>query len=157
MYHYLWNHCLTEIKLLGWQGAALTSLSISLLSYANDLSTTSRLSPRSLLALNCLYFIIAGGSLFIASISGILAGLRYHNPNIDKNRQRKDRKGVIFVSFSLSLMLLTMISGLIYMGNVLSIDNAGKVGTSQLPPGVIFPLVAVFVVLGTIMLFWFLR
>ncbi|KAI0253330.1 hypothetical protein BJV78DRAFT_1193552 [Lactifluus subvellereus] len=138
------------------------------MSYCNELSAASRLNPRSLLVLTTIFAITAGASLFIASISGILAGLRYINdkdetwinPNIDeklKRQYRKDHWGVYAVSFSLSVMALMVISGLIYMGSVMTIDNAGKIGSLSLSNAVIWPIVGAFVAVGILFFLWFFK
>jgi hypothetical protein len=73
----------------------------------------------------------------------------------EDNRKKKDHWGIIGVSSILTLMVIMMVVGIIYIASVLTINNAGKLGNVRLHNNEIIPLVVFFVVFSAIFLYWF--
>ena len=99
-----------------------------------------------------LYFTTAGGSLFIAVVVGILAVL----PQRETSGKRH-KVGIALLTFFLSIMLLAMLAGLIFMSNSIVIDDAGEVGHFRLNSAKLYPLISALMILLTIFIFWLFR
>jgi len=97
-----------------------------------------------------------GGSFFIATVTGLLAALGFQKKLALKNDLRH-KIGMGLLVGCLCLILLLMVGGLIYMGNSLTIPDAGKLGRTQLNRVVISPIIAVVVLIVAAMLLYLFR
>lgn len=134
------------------QGGVIVAFSISLLSFANDLKANNHLDGPAFLTIILLYFTTAGGSLFIAVVVGILAVLPQRETS-----SKRHKFGIALLAFFLSIMLLAMLAGLIFMSNSIIIDDAGEVGRFRLNSAILYPLISALMVLLAIFLFWLFR
>ncbi|KIM35295.1 hypothetical protein M413DRAFT_14631 [Hebeloma cylindrosporum] len=134
-------------------GGVIVAFSISLLSFANDLKANNHIDGPAFLTIVLLYFSTAGGSLFIAVVLGILAVL----PQRQTSNGRRYKLGIVLLTTFLSLMLLGMLAGLIYMANSITIDDAGEAGRFHLDSVILYPLISALLLLLTVFLFWLFR
>ena len=127
----------------------MASLSVSLLSYAASLAQNDALDNNTLIVLNSIWFITTGGSLFIAGSTGLVAAvIGTLSPPAKPNKARLQfyANGVtFFMILGLFIMLFAMVAGLILLANSLAVNT--RLGNVHLPPAVIFPLLAVAVVI----------
>jgi len=99
-----------------------------------------------------LYFSTAAGSLFIAVVLGILAVL----PKRETSNKRH-KFGIALLTIYLSIMLLGMLAGLIFMANSITIDDAGAVGRFHLNSALLYPFISTLLLCLTGFLFWLFR
>ncbi|KAJ7106677.1 hypothetical protein C8R44DRAFT_745144 [Mycena epipterygia] len=121
------------------------------------LVVNSALNNDALLALNFIWFITTGGSLFIAGCTGIVAvAAGIGPPRHHSRRNAKYRRcGGIVIIIGLFGMLFTMLSGIILLLNSLAVDT--PLGNLHLPATIIYPLLGAAVltmVLLSVYLLW---
>jgi uncharacterized BrkB/YihY/UPF0761 family membrane protein len=70
---------------------------------------------------------------------------------------KRHRVGIALLTFFLSIMLLAMLAGLVFMSNSIVIDDAGEAGRFHLNSALLYPLISTLMLLLTIFLFWLFR
>ena len=135
-------------------------MSLSLLSYAAALAQNMALDNESLLALNILWFITGGSSLFIAGSTGLAAAISGNwdaksSPDwIIRILLRCQRVvgclrlgpnlGRRIVSVVLLISLFAMVTGFVLLANGVSVNT--PLGNTHLPPAAISPILVIAIV-----------
>lgn len=142
------------------QAAFLAQLSVSLLSYADDLVANNNLDRGIFSVLNVIWFTSMGGSLFIAGVSGLFAARRMVSSymaqlGVGDNLATISHRGLKTVLCVLIFLFFDTLGGLLVLAGA-QMQESTILGNKTLSI-VILAILYVFLFFLGLWIFWILR